>query len=129
MRNAPASAGSLRMQRDLDRARALDQLVAGVLERTGAVDYYVFQARKGEKFTLQIAARPLHSELDSVLRILDAKGETLAENDDFAPDNLNSRLVFTLAQDDTYRLVATSYKQQGTGTYSLTVRLFIQNAK
>jgi len=60
----------------------LPAAVAGVLDRTGAVDSYAFQARKGERFTFQIAARPLNSELDSVLRVLDAKGETLAENDD-----------------------------------------------
>ena len=42
-----------------------------------------FLAKKGERFTFEIAVtRPLNSEPDSVLRILDAKGETLAENDD-----------------------------------------------
>jgi hypothetical protein len=60
----------------------LPSAVAGVLDRTGAVDTYAFQAKKGERLTFQIAARPLNSALDSVLRILDAKGETLAENDD-----------------------------------------------
>lgn len=60
----------------------LPAAVAGVLEREGDVDCYAFQARKGDRFTFQIAARPLNSALDSILRILDGKGETLAENDD-----------------------------------------------
>lgn len=61
---------------------AVPAAVAGVIERPGDVDWYAFDARKGDRFTFQIAARPLHSELDSVVRVCNAKGEVLAENDD-----------------------------------------------
>lgn len=64
------------------QALSLPAAVGGVIERPGNVDCYAFQAKKGERFTFRIIARSLNSELDSVLRILDAKEEILAENDD-----------------------------------------------
>lgn len=64
------------------QAITMPAAIAGVIERTDDVDYYAFQARKGQRFTFQIHARTLNSALDSMLRILNEKGETLAENDD-----------------------------------------------
>ena len=64
---------------------------------------------------------------DAYLRLHDAKGKLLAENDDIIPNvNLNSRLLFTAPADGTYRLVATSFEQRGTGAYTLTVRSFVE---
>jgi hypothetical protein len=57
--------------------------VSGRLDKDGEVDCYAFDAKAGEKFTFEIVANRHQSELDSVLRILDAKGNKLAENDDF----------------------------------------------
>jgi hypothetical protein len=59
---------------------------------------------------------------DTFLRLEDANGKKLAENDDISPANLNSRLVFTPENDGVYRLVATSFEQRGVGPYTLTVR-------
>jgi hypothetical protein len=56
--------------------------VSGRIDREGDVDYYAFAARKGEALSLEIVARRARSELDSHLRILDAKGKQLALNDD-----------------------------------------------
>jgi Bacterial pre-peptidase C-terminal domain len=57
--------------------------VSGRLDKDGQVDCYAFEAKAGELFTFEIVANRHQSELDSVLRILDAKGNKLAENDDF----------------------------------------------
>ena len=38
-------------------------------------DYYRFTARKGERMTLEVAARRLGSPLDSVIEVLDAQGK------------------------------------------------------
>ena len=47
------------------------------------------------------------------------QGKLLAEYDDIVPDqNLNSRVVFTAKEDGTYRIVATSFEQQGVGSYT-----------
>ncbi len=67
------------------------------------------------------------SAFDTVLRLHDAKGKLLAENDDIVPGvNLHSRLIFTPKEDGTYRLVATSFEQRGSGAYTLTIRSFVE---
>jgi hypothetical protein len=73
----------------------------------------------------------LHSPaFDTLLRLENAAGQLLAENDDIEPSkDLNSRFVFTAPQDGTYRLVATSFQQQGVGPYTLTVRKFLGKKK
>jgi tetratricopeptide (TPR) repeat protein len=62
---------------------------------------------------------------DTFLRLEDGKGTKLAENDDIDPDtNLNSRILFTAPADGTYRLIATSFEQRGTGSYTVLIREF-----
>jgi serine/threonine protein kinase len=61
---------------------------------------------------------------DAFLRLEDPAGKLLAENDDISPTNQNSRLVFTPKADGSYRIVATSFQEAGTGPYTLRVREF-----
>ncbi|MFQ5733432.1 MAG: hypothetical protein ACE5KM_15955 [Planctomycetaceae bacterium] len=57
--------------------------ISGRIETAADVDDFVFDAKKGETFTFEVLARRYGSELDSHLRILDAKtGRQLALNDD-----------------------------------------------
>ncbi len=56
--------------------------VSGRIAREGEVDCYTFQAKAGEHFTFRVVAHDHQSLLDSNLRILNAKGERLIENDD-----------------------------------------------
>jgi serine protease Do len=58
---------------------------------------------------------------DAFLRLEDASGKKLAEDDDSGGDQ-NARIVFTAPQDGTYRIIATSFEQQGMGNYTLTIR-------
>jgi tetratricopeptide (TPR) repeat protein len=65
----------------------------------------------------------LHSTaFDAYLKLLDANGKVLAEHDDIAPDNQDARLIFMPKEDGTFRIVATSFEQRGTGPYTLTIR-------
>jgi len=65
----------------------------------------------------------LEASFDTFLRIEDADKKTLLFNDDiWSPHSLNSRLVFTPSKTDTYRLIATSFDPQATGSYTLSVR-------
>ena len=65
----------------------------------------------------------MHStDLDSYLKLFDAKGTMLAEDDDVAPDNLDARLIYVPTQDSALRVVATSFQESGRGTYQLTIR-------
>jgi hypothetical protein len=57
--------------------------ISGCIDHPGDVDCYAFDAKAGERFTLAIVARDHQSALDSNLRILNVKGERLAENDDY----------------------------------------------
>jgi hypothetical protein len=64
----------------------------------------------------------LHSqEFDAYLRIEDAAGNGLAEDDDSGPF-LDARLVFTPARTGTYALVVTTFDADETGRYLLSVR-------
>ena len=56
-------------------------------------------------------------------------GKLLDQNDDLAPNDRNSLLVCTPDRDGLYRFVVTSFRQQGTGAYSLTVRQFVKKGK
>jgi eukaryotic-like serine/threonine-protein kinase len=67
-------------------------------------------------------------QFDTLLRLVDAQGVLLAENDDIAPGkDLNSRISFVPTQDGDYRLIAGSFRQQGTGGYTVIVRSFRGN--
>jgi hypothetical protein len=65
----------------------------------------------------------LEGPFDTFLRIEDADKKTLLFNDDmWSPHSLNSRLVFTPPKNDTYRLIATSFDPQATGSYTIGIR-------
>ena len=64
----------------------------------------------------------LHSlEFDAYLRIEDAAGNGLAEDDDGGPD-LDARIVFTPARGGIYALVVTTFEADEAGNYVLSVR-------
>lgn len=54
----------------------------GRIESEADVDYFSFEAKKGELLTFEIIARRQRSSLDSHLRVLNDKGQQLAVNDD-----------------------------------------------
>ena len=61
----------------------LPAALVGALGTAGDVDAYEFAARAGEEIAFHVVARPLGSRLDSVIRVRDAQGKTIAENNDF----------------------------------------------
>ncbi len=65
-------------------------------------------------------------QFDTLLRLHDAKGKLLTENDDidFANKNLNSRILFIPKEDGVYRIVATSFQQTGRGEYDVILRQY-----
>jgi hypothetical protein len=56
--------------------------IGGCIARGGETDCYAFEARAGERFTFEVMAREHQSGLDSLLRIFNARGQRLLENDD-----------------------------------------------
>ncbi|MBO0697691.1 MAG: PPC domain-containing protein, partial [Zavarzinella sp.] len=57
--------------------------ISGRIEAEGDVDCYAFEAKAGEKFAFEVIARGHQSAIDPVLRVLNGKGDRLADNDDF----------------------------------------------
>jgi hypothetical protein len=68
---------------DAPQKVTLPAALVGSLSKPGEVDTYEFPARSGEEMVFQVVARPLGSRLDSVIRLLDAHGTVIAENNDF----------------------------------------------
>jgi hypothetical protein len=56
--------------------------INGRIEREGDVDYYSFEAKKGEAFSLEVVSRRRQSSLDSLVRILNERGIQVGKNDD-----------------------------------------------
>jgi serine protease Do len=61
------------------------------------------------------------TEIDSYLILEDAKGKTLAEDDD-SGGFPNAKIVFRAPSDGVYRIIATTFNPRETGNYTLTVR-------
>jgi hypothetical protein len=57
-------------------------IVSGRIAMPGEIDSYQFKALSGEELVLEITARRLRSPLDSLIEVLDPKGQRLAWNDD-----------------------------------------------
>ncbi|MFM9960359.1 MAG: hypothetical protein ACKV2Q_03940 [Planctomycetaceae bacterium] len=57
-------------------------VINGRIDAPGDVDCFVFEAKKDDKLSFEVKARRLQSELDSTIRIVNATGATIAENDD-----------------------------------------------
>jgi len=56
--------------------------ISGCIAKEEEVDCYSFAAKAGERFSFAVHARAHQSGLDSLLRIVNDKGQTLIENDD-----------------------------------------------
>ena len=83
----------------------LPAALVGALSTPGDVDAYRFKARTGDEMVFQVVARPLGARLDSVVRLLDASGKQVAENNDV---DLNRDSVLT-------------WKFTNAGTYSISI--------
>lgn len=54
----------------------------GIISKNGDADWFRFRAEKGKAVEINAYARRLRSPLDSVISVHDAKGNSLADNDD-----------------------------------------------
>src|SRR5436309_3118086 len=60
------------------------------------------------------------NDFDAYLRLEDSSKKQLAEDDD-SGGNLDAKIVFTAPKDDTYRIIATTFADNKTGKFTLTV--------
>jgi tetratricopeptide (TPR) repeat protein len=111
-----------------DAGQLLKQVRAGITETRFTGTLTAKERERSHELNLETGKTyviDLHSAaFDAYLKLVDAKGKMLAENDDIAPDNQDARLIFTPPAAGVYRIVATSFEQAGRGAYVLTLREF-----
>ena len=71
----------------------------------------------GQEYVIDMSSKAF----DTYLKLLDPKGNLVAENDDIAPNNLNSRIIVMPKETGTFRIVATSCEPRGRGAYTVTI--------
>ncbi len=90
---------------------ALQDRLNGRFETPGDVDWFRFQATKGQKCQFHAITREAGSPVDLVLSVWDSQGKKLAEVDDVGTDD--AILKHTFAADGDYLLLASDLNQRG----------------
>src|ERR1700733_11860303 len=85
--------------------------------RGGPMQIHVVAMKAGKAYQIDMVS----TELDSYLRLLDPKGNQLAEDDD-SGGNLNARIIFNCNQTGDYKIVCTTVGASNGGNYVLTVK-------
>lgn len=91
-----------------------------ILEESGTIvpaeHSYSFEGKQDDAVTITLSSEAF----DPVVALYNSAGNEVASNDDF-DGTLNSTIIITLPEDDTYTVVASSFTGQG-GDYDLMVR-------
>jgi hypothetical protein len=75
-------------------------------------DLYTFEGREGETISVELFS----DDTDVYLRLADADGNVIVENDDISRSNLNAAIEYELEEDGTYFIAALAYDP---GSYTL----------
>jgi hypothetical protein len=86
-------------------------------------DFYKFTAAAGQRVSMEVLARRLGSPLDSMIRLLDAKGRELAYNDDAPGLGSDSMLSYTFKDAGEYILEVRDIRYQGGGNFLYRLRI------
>ena len=97
---------------------AAGQSRQGVLERAGDRDWFAVDLVAGRRYEVTLDGSTLN---DPYLRIFDAAGRLLAENDDRDTGGLDSAIGFLAATSGRHFVVADSYLSRGTGAYQIAI--------
>jgi|GEM_PF-2491413 len=110
---------------------AYGQTVQGVIDSNRYGYDYVFSGQAGDVVTITMQAAQ-GSNLDTTLGLFDSASvdaQPLVTNDDMAPGNYNSQIVYTLPATGQYWIYATRYNgQDGTSTGAFTLSLTVGGA-
>lgn len=83
----------------------------GILSQAGDHDWFRFRAKKGQNLQATVFARRLRSPVDSAIQIVNAKGSSVADNDDAAgPD---SSINFKPDEDGEYAVLVRDHLKRG----------------
>ncbi|MCA1653027.1 MAG: FG-GAP-like repeat-containing protein [Sphingomicrobium sp.] len=95
----------------------------GSIEVAGDHDWFRISLTAGQQITVALSATDANGLSDAYLRIRDAAGNVLFENDD-GGGNLNSRVSFSAPSSGIYFIDAGGYNDQATGDYQISVTPF-----
>lgn len=79
-------------------------------------DLYAFEGKAGQSISIDMSSE----QIDSYLILLNSNGQELAQDDDSGGEK-NARIVITLPEDGTYKLLANSYEAGESGEYKLKI--------
>ncbi|NES76163.1 MAG: trypsin-like serine protease [Okeania sp. SIO1H6] len=79
-------------------------------------DLYAFEGLAGQKISIDMSS----NKIDSYLILLSSNGQELAQDDDSGGEK-NARIVITLPENGTYKLLANSYEAGESGEYRLKI--------
>lgn len=99
------------LDRDLSMADGLSRLQSGAL-----ADDYNFTGGVGDIAVIDLSS----GEFDTYLYLYDPSGELVADNDDYG-DGSNSFIVYVLPEAGTYTVEVSSYAENETGQYRITL--------
>ena len=78
---------------------------------------YILEAQKDERLEITVSS----GSFDTVLSLLDVKGDIIAENDDAASDATNSLIFFKVRQSGSYTIRVSSFGGSSGGKFTLKV--------
>jgi serine protease Do len=78
---------------------------------------HAFNGSAGQAVAINLES----NDFDTILLLINAKGEVIASNDDDGLNTTNSRIDITLPATDTYMVYVTSFEFEGQGSYQLAV--------
>ncbi len=91
------------------------------VQKNSHAKIYTFRMKAGSNYTLDlISSDKSGKKLDTFLRLENAQGKELAQDDD-GGGFPHSRIVFKAIRDDDYKIVATSFEANQTGPFTLKV--------
>jgi len=117
--NENAEEADLRsIERNSTATGAIDKDDPSSADRRGFYEPVTFDGSAGENVEITMGSQPG----DTYLQLLDPEGNLIAENDD-AGYSLNSSLEADLPSDGEYTIVATSFSEQDTFEYELSLNV------
>ena len=94
--------------------------ISGNIEVARDIDWFSLHTREGDEIQIDLIGNTLS---DPYLVLYDQNGELVASNDDFSPDNLNSRITFNSTYSGNFFISVEGSIDRHYGTYLLSVDL------
>jgi hypothetical protein len=86
-------------------------------------DYYKFAVTAGQQVSIEVLAHRLGSQLDPMIRLLDARGHELAYSDDAPGIGSDSMISYTFKEAGEYLIELRDIRFQGNGNYQYRIRI------